>query len=53
MPPETSDQEISVDLLGKERQGKKGKWSSKEGKIENIRRKSYKVTFFFLFSFHF
>ena len=31
VPPETSDQEIS-DLPGKERQGKKGKWSRKEGK---------------------
>ena len=32
MPPETSDREISADLPGKERQGKKGKWSRKEGK---------------------
>ena len=31
MPPETSDREISADLPGKERQGKKGKWSKKEG----------------------
>ena len=44
-PPPTSDGEISVDLTGKERQGKKketGKWSKKEGepkkekgKVEN------------------
>ena len=31
-PPETSDREISADLPGKEKQGKKGKWSRKEGK---------------------
>ena len=42
---ETSDQEISADLLGKERQGKKGKMGKEEGKlkkgrwkIENVRR---------------
>ena len=46
-PPETSDREISADLLGKERQGKKGKWSRKEGKSrKGIRRKN---DFFFLF----
>ena len=31
-PPDTSDWEIFVDLPGKERQGKKGKWRRKEGK---------------------
>ena len=46
MPPETSDREISADLPGKERQGKKGKMGKKEKlkkgkwKIENVRRKS-------------
>ena len=30
--PQTSDQELSADLPGKDRQGKKGKWSKKEGK---------------------
>ena len=37
MPPETSDREISVDLPGKMRQGKKGKggkWRRKEGKCK-------------------
>ena len=50
MPPETSDREISADLPGKERQGKKGKLSRKERKskkegwkIETGRRKSYKM----------
>ena len=38
--PETSDQEISADLPGKERQGKKGKMEDKrrkikKGKVEN------------------
>ena len=42
-PPETSDQEISADLPGKERLGKKGKWSRKEGKFEKGRWKSYKT----------
>ena len=31
-PPETSDREISVDLLGKKRQGKKGKMEQKKKK---------------------
>ena len=34
MPPETSDWEISADLSGKERQGKKGEWEEKRRKIE-------------------
>ena len=62
-PPKTCDWEISADLLGKERQGKKGKWVKKEGKsvkgrwkIENGRRKCYKISrrpfFFFFFTFH-
>ena len=38
VPPETSDREISADLLGKKRQGKKGKGV----KIEKKRRKIYK-----------
>ena len=61
VPPQTFDREISADLPGKERQEKKGKWSRKEGKsknamwkIENGRRKSYKMRrgtlFFFRFS---
>ena len=63
---ETSDREISADLQGKERQGKKGKWSSKEGKwkgeVENLQWKEEKVQneenhfsffFFFFFAFHF
>ena len=33
-PAETSDREISADLPGKERQGKKGIWSRKRNKIE-------------------
>ena len=32
--PPTSDGEISADLLGKERQGKKWKWSRKEGNLK-------------------
>ena len=37
--PETFDQEISADLLGKKRQGngKGGKWRRKEGKLEKGR----------------
>ena len=64
-PPPTSDGEISANLLGKERQGKKGKWARKEGKskkgrwkIFNGRRKSYRMRrwlpppfFFLLFTF--
>ena len=33
-PPDTSHWEISADLLGKEREGKKRKWRSKSGKME-------------------
>ena len=36
VPPETSDWEISADLPGKERQGKKGKWSFSLLKITEI-----------------
>ena len=39
MPSETSDREISADLLGKKRQGKMGK----EVKIEKKRRKIVKA----------
>ena len=63
-PPKTSDREISDNQLGKERQGRKGKCSREEGKlkkgrwkIENGRRKSYKIRrrpfFFFFFFFTF
>ena len=65
LPPQT-DREISADLPGKKRQGKKGKWSRKEGKskkgsgkIENGMRKRYKSykmrrgLFFFFFFFFF
>ena len=52
MPPENSDREISADLP------EKGKWSRKEGKskkgrwkIENGRRKSYKMRGGLFFSF--
>ena len=38
MPPETSDQQISADLLGKNREGKNGK----EGKMEKKRKKIVK-----------
>ena len=65
VPPETSDQEISADLPGKKRQGKKGKGVKIEKKrrkivkgklgrwkIENGRLKSYKMRRgpFFFFS---
>ena len=63
-PSDTSHREISADLPGKERQGEKGNWGWKEGKLkkgrwklENGRRKSYKMRtwgedfFFFFFSF--
>ena len=33
--PKTSDREISADLPGKERQGKKGKMRKKEGKLNH------------------
>ena len=52
VPSETSDWEISADLPGKERQGKKGKWSRIEGKsrkgrlkIENEILKTTKICF--------
>ena len=35
--PKTSDREISADPPVKERQGKKGKWSRKEGKSKRGR----------------
>ena len=59
LPPETSDREISVDLPGKERQGKMDQERRKikkmvRWKIENGRRKSYKMRrgppLFFFFS---
>ena len=41
VPPDTSaDWEISADLPGKERQGKKGTWRRKEGKLK----KGWKLT---------
>ena len=67
-PPEASDREISADLSGKERQGKKGKWRRKEGKSKKeireggkLKMEEGKVTkwemrrglFFFFLSFHF
>ena len=66
-PPETSDCEISADLPEKERRGKEKRENGAEkkenlkmagGKIENGRRKSYKMMrglffFFFFFFFHF
>ena len=67
MPPETSDREISGDLLGKERQGKKGKLSRKEGNQKKKKKEGGKLKmkggkwlqneertfFFFFFFFHF
>ena len=57
VPPETSDWEISADLSGKERQGKKQKWSRKEGKSRTGRWKNAngmrKVVFVFVFVFVF
>ena len=41
-PPGTSDREISADLPGKERQGKKGKWSRKEGKLKKGKVENWK-----------
>ena len=35
--PDTSHREISADLLGKERQGKKGNWRRKEGQSKKGR----------------
>ena len=65
-PPGTSHREISADLPGKKRQGKKGKLRKKKkenkkregGKSKNERRKSSKLRrglffFFFFFAFHF
>ena len=40
VPPETFDQEISADLLGKEKQGKRGKWGKKK---ENWKREDGKL----------
>ena len=60
--PDTCHREISDNLPGKEREGKTGKWRRKEGKsrkgrlkIENGRRKSYKMRrgLFFFLAFHF
>ena len=61
VPPDSSYREISVDLPGKGREGKKGKRRRKEGKstkgrskIENGRGESYKMRrghFFFFFCF--
>ena len=68
LPPETFDREISANLPGKNRQGKKGKgvkinWEEKKenrkrggGKFENRRWKIYKMMrgpFFFFFFFFF
>ena len=60
-PPDTSHWEISADLPGKEREGKKGKWRRKEGKlkkrkVENWKWKEEKLQneerpFFFFFFF--
>ena len=60
-PPETSDWEISVNLSGKERKGKKGKWGKKKenwkgegGKLEeNFKSEERAFFFFFFFAFHF
>ena len=41
-PPETSDQEISADLPGKKREGKRGE--NLEEKKENCNREGGKVT---------
>ena len=61
-PPQTSDREISADLPGKERKGKRengekeGKLKKGRWKIENVRRKSYKMRrgdfFFFTVKTH-
>ena len=56
LPPDTSHWEISADLPGKERQGKKGKWrrkegKSKKGKAEKLQNEEGPPPFFF--SFHF
>ena len=56
-PPKTSDREISVDLLGKERQGKKRKRRKmeKKGKVEKWKWNEEKLQneerTFFLFCF--
>ena len=42
-PPETSNQKISADLSGKDRQGKKGKWGKKKKKKKGKLKKSKKV----------
>ena len=48
--PNTFHREISDDLPGKEREGKKGKSKTGRWKIENGRRKSYKIRRGLLFS---
>ena len=58
-PPETSDREISADLLGKKRQGKKGKGVKIEkkrrkivkGKVEKLQNevRTWGLFFFFFF----
>ena len=59
MPPEVFHQEIFDDRPGKERQGKKGKWRTREGgklktdkkKYENEQRIFFFFFFFLLFTF--
>ena len=66
MPPDTSHREISADLLGKEKEGKKGKMEKKrrkieKGKVKNCKRKLQNeertffllLFFFFFFALHF
>ena len=52
-PPETSDGEISADLLGKKRQGKRERGENWEEKKENCKREGgiLKIFFFFFFFF--
>ena len=62
-PPETSDEEISADLLGKRKKGKRGGREMEKkirklvkGKVENLKWKEEKLqneerTFFFFFFF--
>ena len=69
VPPETSDREISADLPGKNRQGKKekgwkkgklqkGRWKIENGRVERwksckMRRGPFFFFFFFFFACHF
>ena len=56
VPPETSDRQISADLPGKKRQGKKGKGVKIQkkivkGKVEKLQNEERTFFFFFFFTF--